>query len=107
MAMTKTLIGIAVVILAAAGCSPAASWHASWHSGWSKPGMTGEVFEQDVRACDRQAMAASAGQPGHQGSATAGGRTVNPAQPTFFSAEHEKAYTECMRGKGYTATKGN
>jgi hypothetical protein len=107
MAMTKTLIGIAVVILAAAGCSPAASWHASWHSGWSKPGMTGEVFEQDVRACDRQAMAASAGQPGHQGSATAVGRTVNPAQPTFFSAEHEKAYVDCMKGKGYTATKGN
>jgi hypothetical protein len=106
--MVKALIGIAALAVTAAGCSPAASWHASWHSGWSKPGMTGEVFEQDVRACDRTAMQVAAGQPGHQASATgAGGRTVNPAQPTFFSAEHEKAYADCMRGKGYTATKGN
>jgi hypothetical protein len=105
--MVKALIGITAVALAAAGCSPAASWHASWHSGWSKPGMTGEVFEQDVRACDRTAMQVAASQPGHRGSATAGTRTVNPAQPTFFSAEHEKAYVDCMKGKGYTATKAS
>jgi hypothetical protein len=69
--------------------------------------MTGEVFEQDVRACDRTAMQVAGSEPGHRGSATAGARTVNPAQPTFFSAEHEKAYVECMKGKGYTATKSN
>ena len=105
--MVKLLIGMAVVSVATAGCSPAAPWHASWHSGWSKPGMTGEAFEQDVRACDRQAMVAAAGQPGHQGSAMAGARTVNPAQPTFFSNEHEKAYVECMKSKGYTPGKGS
>jgi len=107
LAMVKALIGITAVALAAVGCSPAASWHASWHSGWAKPGMTGEVFEQDVRACDRQAMVASAGQSGHQGSATAGARTVNPAQPTLQSDEHEKAYINCMKGKGYSQTKGS
>jgi hypothetical protein len=105
--MVKALIGITAVTLAAAGCSPAASWHSSWHSGWSKPGMTGETFERDVLACDRTAMKVAASQPGHQGSATAGARTVNPAQPTFFSDEHEKAYVDCMKGKGYTATKAN
>jgi hypothetical protein len=93
--------------IVAAGCSPAASWHASWHSGWSKPGMTGEVFEQDVRTCDREAMQAAAGEPGHRGSATVGTRTVNPAQPTLQGGEHEKAYVACMKGKGYTPTKGS
>jgi hypothetical protein len=52
-------------------------------------------------------MVASAGQPGHQGSATAGARTVNPAQPTLQSDEHEKAYINCMKGKGYSQTKGS
>jgi hypothetical protein len=69
----KALLGGATALaIVAAGCSPAASWHASWHSGWSKPGMTGEVFEQDVRTCDREAMQAAAGEPGHRGSATVG-----------------------------------
>ena len=105
--MVKRVIGIAAVALTAAGCASAAPWHASWHSGWSKPGMTGEVFERDVQACDRTAMQVAAGQPGHQGSGTAGARTVNPAQPTFFSDEHEKAYIDCMKSKGYTPTKGS
>lgn len=105
--MVKVLIGITVAALAAAGCSPAASWHASWHSGWSKPGMTGDAFERDVQACDRTAMQVAGGQPGHRGSATVGARTVDPAQPTFFSDEHKKAYIDCMQGKGYTATKPN
>ena len=70
--MVKMLIGITAVALAVAGCSPAAPWHASWHSGWSKPDMTGEAFEQDVRACDRTAMQVAGGDPGHRGSATAG-----------------------------------
>jgi hypothetical protein len=60
-----------------------------------------------VRACDRTAMQVEASEPGHRGSATAGARTVNPAQPTIFSDEHEKAYVNCMKGKGYTATKPN
>jgi hypothetical protein len=75
--------------------------------GLVQAGMTGETFERDVLACDRTAMKVAAGQPGHEGSATAGARTVNPAQPTFFSDEHEKAYVDCMKGKGYTATKAN
>jgi hypothetical protein len=103
----KALLGATALAIMAAGCSPAASWHASWHSGWSKPGMTGEAFEQDVMACDREAMRVAAGQPGHQGSATAGARTVNPAQPSFFSAEHQKGYVDCMKSKGYTPTKGS
>jgi hypothetical protein len=103
----RVLLGATVLALSAAGCSPAASWHASWHSGWSKPDMTGEAFEADVRACDLQAMQTMAGQPGHQGSAMAGARLVNPAQPTMWSNEHTKAYTECMKSKGYTATKGS
>jgi hypothetical protein len=103
----KLLATITVVAFSAAGCSAAAPWHASWHSGWSKPGMTGEVFEQTVRACDREAMRLAAGQPGHQGSAVAGARTVNPAQPTLRAGEHEKPYVECMKNKGYTPTKGS
>jgi len=101
----KLLVGITALVLTAAGCAAAPPWHASWHSGWSKPGMTGEAFEQDVRACDLEAMRVAAAQPGHQGSATAGARTVNPAQPTLWSDEHNKAYTACMKNKGYTATK--
>jgi hypothetical protein len=69
--------------------------------------MTGEAFEHDVRACDRQAMQVSAGQPGHQGSATVGARTVNPTDPTLETSEHKKAYVECMKSKGYTPTKSN
>jgi hypothetical protein len=69
--------------------------------------MTGEAFEADVRACDLQAMQAMAGQPGHQASATVGTRLVNPAQPTQWSNEHTKAYTECMKKKGYTPTKSS
>lgn len=102
----KACAPVVVTVLLAAGCAAAAPWHASWHSGWSKPGMTGESFEQDVRACDREAMRASAGQPGHQASATIGARTVNPTDQTVESREHKKAYVECMQGKGYVSTKG-
>ena len=68
--------------------------------------MTGEAFEADVRACDREAMRVAAAQPGHTGAGSGGPRTVGPG-PTapLRQAEHEKAYADCMKSKGYAANK--
>lgn len=102
----KFLAGIVALALSAAGCSAVTPRHATWHSGWTKPGLTGEVFEQDVRACDRAAIRVGIGQPGlHGSSVTAGGTTPNPAQLSLEADEHQKRYAECMKSKGYTSTK--
>jgi hypothetical protein len=103
----KTLAGLAVLALTAAGCAATPPWHASWHAGWSKPEMTGEAFEADVRNCDREAMRVAAAEPGHQAVASPGTRSTSPTAPTQRRAEHEKAYRDCMKAKGYTATKGD
>jgi hypothetical protein len=70
--------------------------------------MTGEAFERDVRDCDRTANRVAAAEPGHQTAGSAGPRTVGPA-PTapLRQAEHQQAYVECMKSKGYTQTKAN
>lgn len=101
--------GLVVLALTAGGCATAPGAHARWHTGWDKPGMTGEVFEQDVRACDREANRVQAAEPGHSSVATPGGaRTTGPASMApLRQAEHEKAYAECMKTKGYKATKSN
>ena len=101
----KVFAMVMVLAVTAAGCATAPGWHASWHSGWSKAGMTGESFEADVRNCDAQAMRVAAAQPGHQAQAATGVRGANPTAPVQRSAEHEKAYRDCMIGSGYTATK--
>ncbi len=97
--------GLAVLAIAAGGCATAPGAHARWHTGWDKPGMTGEAFEQDVRQCDRTAMQVAAAQPGHQATAPAP-RTAGPASlAPLKQVEHEKAYADCMKGKGYTEMK--
>jgi hypothetical protein len=101
----KLLASILAVAAAVGGCATAPEWHAGWHSGWSKPGMTGEAFETDVRDCDAQAMQVAASQPGHRAQATTGVRGGSPTAPVQRSAEHERAYRECMVSKGYTAKK--
>lgn len=103
----KVFIALATVALTVSGCAAAPPWHARWHAGWSKPGMTGEAFETDVRACDREANRVAAAEPGHQGVAAQGSRTASPTAPGLRRVEHEKAYVECMKGKGYTPTKGS
>ena len=101
--------GLAVLALIAAGCATAPGAHARWHTGWDKPGMTGEAFEQDVRACDREANRVAAAEPGHSSVATPGGaRGTGPASMApLRQAEHERAYVGCMKAKGYTPTKSN
>jgi len=104
--MVATAAGVATLAVVAGGCATATGAHARWHTGWDKPGMTGEAFEQDVRQCDRQAMQVAGAQPGHQSVASPGSRTTGPGSlAPLRQAEHERAYADCMRGKGYTATK--
>jgi hypothetical protein len=100
--------GFVALSVAAVGCATAPGAHARWHTGWDKPGMTGEAFEQDVRQCDREAMRMAAAEPGHQTAASGGPRTTGPG-PTapLKQAEHAKAYADCMKARGYTATKPN
>jgi hypothetical protein len=100
--------GLVVLAFVAGGCATAPGAHARWHTGWDKPGMTGEAFEQDVRACDREANRVMAAEPGHQTAGSPGPRTVGPAPSApLRQAEHDQAYAACMKSKGYTATKSN
>jgi hypothetical protein len=98
-------LGLVAVAVTTSSCATAPGAHARWHTGWDKPGMTGEAFEADVRACDREAMGVAAAEPGHQTVGAGGPRTAVPVAPSLRQAEHEKAYAACMKGKGYTATK--
>jgi len=99
--------GLSMLALTAAGCATAPGAHARWHTGWEKPGMTGEAFELDVRDCDRVANKVAAMEPGHRASMSPGGARTTGAPPMAAQrqAEHERAYSDCMKGKGYTATK--
>jgi hypothetical protein len=68
--------------------------------------MTGEAFEQDVRDCDRTANKVAAMEPGHRAPATTGGARATAPGPMAAQRqiEHERAYAECMKTKGYTQT---
>src|SRR5262245_40589422 len=106
----KSLVAVAGILglsLSVTGCATAPGAHARWHTGWDKPGMTGEAFEQDVRDCDRVANKVAAMEPGHRAEMSTGGArtTGSGAMPAQRQAEHERAYSDCMKGKGYTATK--
>jgi hypothetical protein len=99
--------GIAVALLVG-GCATAPGAHARWHTGWSKPGMTGEAFELDVRDCDRTANKVAAMEPGHRApqSAPGGARSAGPGpMAAQRQIEHERAYADCMKSKGYTETR--
>ena len=94
--------GLAVLTLAGAGCATRPGAHARWHTGWEKPGMTGEAFELDVRDCDRIANRVAAMEPGHRAPQAPGPRpTGSGPVPGQRQLEHERAYTECMKSKGY------
>jgi len=69
--------------------------------------MTGEAFEIDVRACDREANRVAALEPGHRAPQQPGvARTTGPGPLTRQrQIEQESAYSACMNSKGYTATK--
>lgn len=98
--------GLAVLALVSTGCATRPGAHARWHTGWEKAGMTGEAFELDVRDCDRVANKVAAMEPGHRAPATTGGaRTTGPGPLAGQrQIEHQRAYTECMKSKGYTQT---
>jgi hypothetical protein len=100
------IVGVAVTV-AVGGCATAPGAHARWHTGWDKPGMTGEAFEMDVRDCDREANRVAAMEPGHRAPQQPGGaRTTGPGpMASQRQIEHERAYSDCMKNKGYTATK--
>jgi hypothetical protein len=68
--------------------------------------MTGAQFEADVRDCDRTANRVAAMEPGHRAPQTAGGARATGPGPMAAQRqmEHERAYTECMKGKAYTQT---
>lgn len=106
--LTGFAAGLTALAIVTAGCATAPGAHARWHTGWEKPGMTGEQFVVDVRACDREGNRIAAGEPGHRAVAAPGPRTagLGPMAP-LRQAEHEKAYAECMMTKGYTAAKAN
>lgn len=103
--MKIVLAALLALTVATAGCATAPGAHARWHTGWEKPGMTGEAFEVDVRECDREAMRVAAGEPGHRaGVSRPGGTRATGPGPLegLRQAEHEQAYADCMKGKGYT-----
>lgn len=107
MSRLVVVVGGVVLLALGAGCATRPGAHARWHTGWDKAGMTGEAFEADVRECDRAAMRVAAGQPGHLSTQAPGGgaRVMGPGpMAPQRQAEHERAYRDCMRGKGYTAT---
>ena len=98
--------GLTVLMLVGTGCATRPGAHARWHTGWDKPGITGEAFELDVRDCDRVANRVAAMEPGHRAATGSGGaRTTAPGSlPAQRQIEHERAYTDCMKSKGYTQT---
>jgi hypothetical protein len=70
--------------------------------------MTGEEFERDVRDCDREANRVAAMEPGHRApqQPPGGARSTAPGPMAGQrQIEHERAYTDCMKSKGYTATR--
>jgi hypothetical protein len=103
----SVMVGGIAVALIVGGCATAPGAHARWHTGWDKPGITGESFERDVRDCDREANRVMAMEPGHRAPQQPGGaRSTGPGpMASQRQVEHERAYTDCMKGKGYTATK--
>jgi hypothetical protein len=103
----SVVVGGIAMALVAGGCATAPGAHARWHTGWAKPGMTGEAFELDVRDCDREANRVAAMEPGHRApqQPAGGARTTGPGpMASQRQVEHERAYSDCMRNKGYTAT---
>ncbi len=102
----SALVSSVAVVLVVGGCATAPGAHARWHTGWMKPGMTGEAFELDVRDCDRTANRVAAMEPGHRAPQTAGGARATAPGPMAAQRqiEHERAYMDCMKGKGYTQT---
>ena len=100
------VFGVLVAALMATGCATRPGAHARWHTGWEKPGMTGEAFELDVRDCDRVANRVAAMEPGHRAPQPGvGPRSTGPGPlAPQRQVEHERAYSECMKGKGYTQT---
>jgi hypothetical protein len=93
------------VALVVGGCATAPGAHARWHTGWTKPDMTGEAFELDVRDCDRTANRVAAMEPGHRAPQAPGARVTAPGpMASQRQIEHEQAYTDCMKSKGYTQT---
>jgi len=98
--------GLTVLTLVVTGCATRPGAHARWHTGWEKPGMTGVAFELDVRDCDREANRVAAMEPGHRAPRAPGGaRTTGPGPlAAQRQIEHERAYTDCMKSKGYTQT---
>jgi hypothetical protein len=98
--------GLTVVLLIATGCATRPGAHARWHTGWDKPGMTGTQFELDVRDCDRTANRVAAMEPGHRAPQMPGGARATGPGPLAAQRqqEHERAYADCMKGKGYTQT---
>ena len=98
---------VAVALLVVGGCATEPGAHARWHTGWTKPGMTGDAFELDVRDCDRTANRVAAMEPGHRAPQAPGGAraaTTPSAMASQRQIEHERAYTDCMKSKGYTQT---
>jgi hypothetical protein len=108
MRQAALVVGGVVLVLAISGCKTAPGAHARWHTGWDKAEMTGEEFERDVRDCDREANRVAAMEPGHRaGQQSPGGaRGTGPGpMASQRQIEHERAYADCMKGKGYTATR--
>lgn len=102
--ISMVVAGVAISV-ALGGCATAPGAHARWHTGWDKPGMTGEAFEMDVRDCDREANRVAAVEPGHRAQQAPGARTTGAGpMPAQRQVEHERAYSNCMKNKGYTGT---
>jgi hypothetical protein len=106
MRIVSTISGTLAVSLVLTGCATAPGAHARWHTGWSKAGMTGDAFEMDVRDCDRTANKVAAMEPGHRAPQAPGGARATAPGPMASQRqiEHERAYTECMKSKGYAQT---
>ena len=106
MKAVSALFGSVAVALVVGGCATAPGAHARWHTGWMKPGMTGDTFELDVRDCDRTANKVAAMEPGHRAPQAPGGARATAPGPMAAQRqiEHERAYTDCMKSKGYTQT---
>lgn len=102
----SVVVGGVALVIAVGGCATSPGAHARWHTGWDKSGMTGEEFERDVRACDREANRVAAMEPGHRAQPPGGARSTAPGpMAAQRQIEHERAYADCMKSKGYTATR--